>query len=351
MGADDWATDPASLTLNGMMDIAKLDWSDRVLNICGVGRDRLPPVGSPAARVGRLSKAAAHETGLPEGMTLCRGAGDQQCAAIGAGVIRQGMAEFTVGTSGVMVAHLDSVDRIKGNKLWWGGHGVPGAWDIEGGAFALGASLRWWRDNLGLNELEEGKRQGRSVYSVMVDKASDSRPGANGAMFHSFMASQVTPYYDAVARGSFLGLGLYHERHDLIRALLEGCAHEMRMVVDSFQSDIEGGITDFRLTGGGTKSDGFAQIITDVIGMPSTVTCERECTALGAAILGAFGAGAFSSIDEAVGAMVQVESTFEPNAKLQELYGEQHAIYRNIYEAIANSGQYAALSDFSQKYQ
>jgi xylulokinase len=250
-----------------------------------------------------------------------------------------------------MVAHLDSVDRIKGNKLWWGGHGVPGAWDIEGGAFALGASLRWWRDNLGLNELEEGKRQGRSVYSVMVDKASDSRPGANGAMFHSFMASQVTPYYDAVARGSFLGLGLYHERHDLIRALLEGCAHEMRMVVDSFQSDIEGGITDFRLTGGGTKSDGFAQIITDVIGMPSTVTCERECTALGAAILGAFGAGAFSSIDEAVGAMVQVESTFEPNAKLQELYGEQHAIYRNIYEAIANSGQYAALSDFSQKYQ
>jgi xylulokinase len=107
----------------------------------------------------------------------------------------------------------------------------------------------------------------------------------------------------------------------------------------------------FNLTGGGTKSDGFAQIITDVIGMPSTVTCERECTALGAAILGAFGAGAFSSIDEAVGAMVQVESTFEPNAKLQELYGEQHAIYRNIYEAIANSGQYAALSDFSQKYQ
>jgi xylulokinase len=351
MGADDWATDPASLTLNGMMDIAKLDWSDRILNVCGVGRDRLPPVGKPAAQVGRLSKAAAHETGLPEGMILCRGAGDQQCAAIGAGVIRQGMAEFTVGTSGVMVAHLDSVDRIKGNKLWWGGHGVPGAWDIEGGAFALGASLRWWRDHLGLNELEEGKRQGRSVYSVMVDKAADSRPGANGAMFHSFMASQVTPYYDAVARGSFLGLGLYHERHDLIRALLEGCAHEMKMVVDSFQSDIEGGINDFRLTGGGTKSDGFAQIMTDVIGMPSTVTRERECTALGAAILGAFGAGAFSSIDEAVGAMVQVESTFEPNAGLQALYGEHHAIYRNIYEAIAQSGQYAALSDFSLKYQ
>ena len=352
MGADDWSTDPASLTLNGMMDIAKLDWSDRILDVCGIGRDRLPPVGTPAAEAGRLSRAAAEATGLPEGMILCRGAGDQQCAAIGAGVIRQGMAEFTVGTSGVMVAHLDDVSKIKGNKLWWGGHGVPGAWDIEGGAFSLGASLRWWRDQLGRNEIDaSNQRGGFSPYSIMVEQAARSKPGANGAMFHSFMASQVTPYYDAVARGGFLGLGLYHERHDLIRALLEGCAHEMKMVFDAFQTDVEGGVTDFRLTGGGTKSAGFAQIMTDVIGVPSTVTKERECTALGAAILGAYGSGAFSSINEAVGAMVQVESTFEPNQKLQELYGEQHAIYRGIYEAIAKSGQYAALSEFSQKYQ
>ncbi len=351
MGADDWATDPASLTLNGMMDIAKLDWSDRILDICGIGRDRLPPVGAPAAMVGRLSKAAAHETGLPAGIILCRGAGDQQCAAIGAGVIKQGMAEFTVGTSGVMVAHLDSVDRIQGDKLWWGGHGVPGAWDIEGGAFSLGASLRWWRDHLGRNETDASLQTGRSPYAIMVDEAHRSKPGANGAMFHSFMASQVTPYYDAVARGGFFGLGLYHERHDLIRALLEGCAHEMKMVFDSFQSDIKGGITDFRLTGGGTKSDGFVQIMTDIIGQPSTVTKERECTALGAAILGAYGSGAFSSIEEAVENMVQVESTFEPTIRLGELYGEQHAIYRGTYEAISQSAQYAALSEFSAKYQ
>jgi xylulokinase len=350
MGADDWATDPASLTLNGMMDIAKLDWSDRILKICGVGRDRLPPVGTPATLAGRMSRKAAEETGLPAGIALCRGAGDQQCAAIGAGVIRQGMAEFTVGTSGVMVAHLDSVDRIRGTNLWWGGHGVPHAWDIEGGAFSLGASLRWWRDHLGRNETDASQLLKRSPYAIMVDQAGRSRPGANGVLFHSFMASQVTPYYDAVARGGFLGLGLYHERHDLIRALLEGCAHEMKMVFDAFQSDIVGGITDFRLTGGGTKSDGFVQIMTDIIGQPATVTKERECTALGAAILGAFGAGAFPSIDDAVGQMVQVEATFEPNRKLGELYGEQHAIYRGFYEAMAKSGEYARLNAFAQKY-
>lgn len=351
MGAEAWETDPASLTLNGMMEIGRLDWSDRILGLCGLTRDRLPPVGIPSGRAGRLSRAAAEETGLPEGITLCRGAGDQQCAAIGAGVIRQGMAEFTVGTSGVMVAHIDGLERIKGHKLWWGGHGVPGAWDIEGGAFSLGACLRWWRDHLGMNEVEEGRGQGRSPYAVMVERAAASRPGANGAMFHSFMASQVTPYYDPVARGGFLGLGLYHERHDLIRALLEGCAHEMRMVFDAFQTDVEGGITDFRLTGGGTKSEGFVQIMTDVIGVPVKVTRERECTALGAAILGAYGSGAFGSIDEAVGAMVAVEAEFEPNRHLADLYGEQHAIYDGFYKAMAGSGQYGRLVDFAQKYQ
>lgn len=351
MGGEDWSTDPASLTLNGMMDIAKLDWSDQILSLCGIDRDRLPPVSIPSGRVGTLSREVAEKTGLPEGVILCRGAGDQQCAAIGAGVIKQGMAEFTVGTSGIMVAHIDGLERIKGNKLWWGGHGVPNAWNIEGGAFSLGACLQWWRDNLGLNEVNEGKQQKKSPYAVLVERAGTSRPGANGVLFHSFMASQVTPYYDPVARGGFLGLGLYHNRADLTRALLEGCAQEMRMVTDSFQSDVDGGITDFRLTGGGTKSQGFVQIMTDIIGMPAKVTRERECTALGAAILGAFGAGAFASIEEAVGAMVVVESEIEPNLALGELYTEQHEIYVGFYKAMAESGEYGRLSDFANKYQ
>ena len=350
LGAEEWVTDPASLTLNGMMDIRKLDWSDRMLAICGISRERLPPVGIPSGVAGKLSREAAEATGFPEGIILCRGAGDQQCAAIGAGVTKQGMAEFTVGTSGVMVAHLDSLDRIKGRNLWWGGHAVPGAWDIEGAAFSLGACLKWWRNNLGRNETDESARVGRSPYSVMVEQAARSPAGAKGAIFHSFLTSQVTPYYDAASRGGFFGLGLYHDRNDLIRALLEGCANEMRMVVDAFESDIDGGITDFRLTGGGTRSNGFVQIMTDIIGKPSRVTRERECTVLGAAILGAYGSRAFTSIDEAVEAMVHVEAEFEPNQATKNLYSEQHEIYRGLYEAIASKGEYQKLADFVSRH-
>jgi len=350
LGAEEWVTDPASLTLNGMMDIAKLDWSDRILELCGITRSQLPKVGIPSGVSGKVSKEAAALTGIPEGVTLCRGAGDQQCAAIGAGVIRQGMAEFTVGTAGVMVGHLNSLERIKGKNLWWGGHGVPGAWDVEGGAFSLGACLKWWCDNIGRREVKAGRALGRNPYALLVDGASMSPPGAKGLLFHSFMSSQVTPYYDAAARGAFLGLGLYHDRHDMIRALLEGCANEMRMVVDAFKTDIEGGVSELRLTGGGTKSPAFVQIMTNIIGMPTRVTSERECTVLGAAILGAFGSGNFNSIEEAVDNMVEIEAEFTPDKKLAELYGEQHEIYRGMYEAIAAGGQYQKLADFSGKY-
>ncbi len=90
--------------------------------------------------------------------------------------------------------------------------------------------------------------------------------------------------------------------------------------------------------------------MTDIIGQPTKVTRERECTAFGAAILGAFGSGAFSSIDEAVAAMVNVEGEFEPNASTKELYAEANGVYRGMYEAIARGGQYQKLSDFSIRH-
>ena len=350
LGAEVWETDPASLTLNGMMEIANLDWSDRILELCGISRDRLPPVGIPTGRVGVVSEAASVATGIPAGVNLCRGAGDQQCAAIGAGVIKQGLAEFTVGTAAVMVAHLDSLDRIKGRNLWWGGHGVPHQWNIEGAAFCLGACLKWWRDTLGNDDIQKAAQAGISPFAVMVEEAGKARPGASGLLFHSFLSSQVTPYYDAESRGGYLGLGLHHNRRDLIRALLEGCANEMKMVVDAFDADIEGGITDLRLTGGGTKSAGFVQIMSDIFDREVHVTSERECTVLGAAILGAVGAGEFTDIAEAVGEMVHLESSFEPDTGLAELYREQHVVYRHFYEAMATGGSYKKLAAFSEKY-
>ncbi len=350
LGADEWKTDPASLTLNGMMDIRKLDWSDKVLAMCGLTRDMVPPVGNTTGQAGVVSRAASLATGIPAGTPICRGAGDQQCAAVGAGVIKQGMAEFTVGTSAVMVAHVDSPDRVTGDKLFLGGHGVPGMWDLEGAAFAAGVCLRWWRDMLGMPEQALAKRAKRSPYSVMVDLAMKSPAGAKGLLFHPFMQGQVTPFYDVTAKGGYLGMRLDHDRADIMRAVLEGVSNEMRMIVDTFQAGMKGGVTEFRLTGGGTKSPGFVQVMTDVIGLPAGVPKVRECTVLGAAILGAVGAGQFASVAEAAEEMVSLEGTVEPNRETRALYNDQHELFKTAYHSLSGGKAYQSMYDYNAKY-
>src|SRR5699024_7264242 len=100
------------------------------------------------------------------------------------------------------------------------------------------SSLRWWREHLGQPEVEAARRLGHEPWNSIMDLAATAPPGARGVVFHPFFAGQVTPYYDTAARGAFLGLGLHHDRACMTRAVLEGCAFEMRLMVDSFDRDL-----------------------------------------------------------------------------------------------------------------
>lgn len=350
LGADEFATDPASLTLNGMLDIRRLDWSEEVCRAAGIPLEVLPPVGRPGAMVGHLSPEAAAATGLPAGLPLCRGAGDQQCGAVGAGVIRQGLAEITVGTSAMMVAHLEHPDLLKGSAPYIGGHSVPGKWDLEGGAFSIGSCLEWWRRELACVDVSAAARSGEDPWAQIMALADSAPPGAKGIIFHPFFAGQVTPYYDATARGAFLGLGLHHDRGAMTRAILEGCACEMRLMVEAFDRDLEGGITDLRVTGGGTKSAVFTQVQADLIGRPLAIPAEHECAVLGAAILGAVGAGHVATIEEAVGRMVRVGRIVEPRQTTQALYGELFELFKESYLQLAQSGVGQRIYEFQRSH-
>jgi xylulokinase len=343
LGAVGFEGDPSSLTLNGMLDIRKLDWCEEVCHAAGIEVGKLPPVGKPGARVGSISAEAEELTGLPAGTALCRGAGDQQCAAVGAGVIRQGMAEITIGTSAMMVAHLDHPDLARAQQTYLGAHALQGKWDLEGGSFAIGACLQWWRD-----QIEPVPNLGGSdepaVYERMMAEAAKVPPGSEGVIFHPFFAGQVTPNYDATARGAFLGLTLRHGRAHLLRAMLEGCACEMRMMADAFDNDLVSGITELRLTGGGTRSPLFSQIICDVLGRPVGLLRERECSVLGAALLGAVAAGCFNDVEEAVSRMVVVASRLEPASQNRQVYDDLYGLFREAYRALSKSGIYQRLN-------
>jgi xylulokinase len=169
-------------------------------------------------------------------------------------------------------------------------------------------------------------------------------------LFHPFFAGQVTPYYDAAARGAFFGLGLDHDRSCLIRAILEGCACEVRFMVDGMAQDLKGGVSELRMTGGGARSRFFMEINANILRRPLVLLRNRECTVLGAAILGAVGSGHFANIGEAVEAMVAIDHSIDPDNQTTVLYEDLFEVFRQAYEANARAGVYRAMYRFQQRY-
>ncbi len=344
LGAENLFSDPSSLTLNGMMEIDRLDWSDEVISAIGLSKDIFPPIVAPARQEGVVSAFSSSKTGFAKGTPVCRGGGDQQCAAVGSGVIQEGMAEITIGTAAMMVAHIDSRKKDPERCAYIGGHAIPQKWDMEGGAFATGACLRWWRDTFAQLESQSARQLDLDVYDLITLEASTAPPGCKGHIFFPFLNGQVTPSYDNCARGGSIGLTLAHDRATVIRSILEGTAFELRMVKEALEKMLGRPFDCIRLTGGGAKSGLWTQIQSDIYGKSVQTLRVSECTTFGAAILGAAAAGVFQNIDEAVKALVHTGSSIEPNFKNHELYNELYGIFCETYQVLRQSGIYEKIS-------
>ncbi len=350
LGSEELFSDPASLTLNGMMDVTTLEWSKELLDLIDVDMDKLPPIGTPMTKYGEISAEAAAATGFAEGMPICSGGGDQQCAAIGSGVIKEGLSEITVGTASVMVAHVDECKPDPDHSVLFGGHAIPHKYDMEGLCFATGVCLRWWRDTFGGSETHLAKSMRMDEYELITAQAAQAPAGCKGYMFYPFFNSQVTPYYHDNARGGSLGLSLIHDRSMMARAVLEGGAFELRMVVEAMEKVLGKPFEAIRLSGGGAKSPLWNQIQADMYGRPIEQLKTQECTTLGAAILGATGAGVFANIEEAVGAMVHPFGMIEPNMKNHEIYTDMFGIFKDSFLALRDADIYNRLAAVTAKH-
>lgn len=350
LGAEDLSTDPASRTLDGLLEVGRLDWSPELCALIGLPLDKLPKIGPPARQVGTLSPAAAAATGLAAGTPLAIGAGDQQCAAVGAGIISEGMAEITIGTSMVMVAHIDSRKADPEGQVLIGGSGIPGRWDMEGLYATAGSSLKWWRDTYGQPEKAAADALGLDVYDLITLEASQSPPGAKGYFYLPYLYGILTPHYHDFARGASLGQSLFHDRKDMARGVLEGVTLAIKMSVAAMEQVLRRPFAVLRLSGGGAKSAMWNQMQADIYGRRVETLAEGECTALGAAILGAVGCGVFASVEEGVAAMVHPTSHLDPDPGRAALYAEQYEIFAEAVRLLIRSGLYEKVARFQGRH-
>ncbi|MDR1214986.1 MAG: hypothetical protein LBK54_13060 [Propionibacteriaceae bacterium] len=344
-GSDDFVVEISDGTVTGLFDVRTLDWSEELAQALGFDPAKFPPTCRPGQTVGTISPAVAARTGLAVGTKIVAGSGDQQLAAMGAGVIRDGAVSLTIGTFGLLAVGLAQPDFSALTGMMIPSSPRLGVFEVEGPQVSGATCYRWARDTLCADEVAEGERTGVDPYVLMEDRyVKQSPPGANGVLFYSALFGSGYPTWDTNATGFFLGLRNTHSKADLIRSVMEGITLEARHILESMMSagvEMEDIIT---VTGGASKSGSWRQIIADVMGRSIRTLDVPDAAVLGAAALAALGAGLVENLEQAVERMVSFGPVIEPIEANVEVYDRTFAAYKSAYEGLKQQDLFTQLA-------
>ncbi len=320
-----------------LLDVDRRAWNDEAMRLFDIDPATMPPALEAAAAAGTVTAWAAAQTGLPAGIPVAAGSGDNQCGAVGAGVVEGGIALATLGTSGVLYAHATaprrdlgpderSAGRIHTMCAADGDARHAGQWCLTGCMLSAAGSLQWARDRLFPGESVDG----------LIAEAAAAPPGCEGLVFLPHLTGERCPHPDPLARGGWIGLTARHTRAHLVRAVLEGVTFTMRSILDLF---IEAGIdaTTVRLGGGGARSELWRQMQADVYRRPVGLPNSEEGPALGAALLGGVAAGLWESVPAACRACIRVSETREPNSATAVRYEPVRRVHESLYPRLRDA--------------
>ena len=323
--------DVSDSTSTLLFNTAERRWEPSLFEKLDIPRSFVPGEASESSEIiGHLSSHISDLLGLPKGIPVVSGGGDQLCGAAGLGIVRSGLVSSTIGTSGVVFAYSDSclTDRM-GRAIICNCHCIPDAWGIYGCTLAAGGSYKWLRDIL----LKSNDEQSYYTYEVMNSMAAEVKPGCEGLLFLPYLSGERTPHADPYSRGVFFGLSQRSATADICRAVMEGVTYSLRDTIEAFK---EYGIpvTQVRVAGGGARSGLWRQLQADIFGAEVVLTNVIESTATGAAMLGAVGIGDYADMEQAADDIVQVIEKCEPNYENMQLYNDFYETYRDLYPAI-----------------
>lgn len=328
-----FATEVSDASGMQLLDIRERRWSDEVLQKLDIDHALLAQVYESPDVTGVISRQASELTGLSENTVVVGGAGDNAAAAVGTGVVHDGVAFTTIGSSGVVYAHTSQVSVDPKGRVHTFCCAVPNAWHVMGVTQGAGLSLRWFRNQFCHEEVLAANQEGISAYQLMDQAAAHIRIGADRLVFLPYLMGERTPYLDSDCRGVFFGLSAMHTRAHLIRAVMEGVTFSLNDCL-SVLKELRIAPETMLATGGGCNSPLWRQMMADVYDCPVATVSSKEGAALGAGILAAVGAGLYPSVEEACDVIVEKEPALIPNKTHSEQYRKAYGIYRALYPAL-----------------
>ncbi len=330
----EFATEVSDASGMQLLDVPNRKWSQVMIEACGIKEEYLAKVYESPEITGYINEETASLTGLSTATSVVGGAGDNAAAAVGMGVVEEGKAFTTIGTSGVVFAHTDNPIIDPAGRVHTFCCAVPGAWHVMGVTQGAGLSMQWFKNNFCGEESAYAAENGKPVYAVTDSMANDIQIGCNKLIYLPYLMGERTPHLDPDCRGVFFGISAMHTKAHFIRAILEGVTYSLYdclLVLKEMKISPE----TMLLCGGGANSKLWKSMICNTFGLPVATSESAEAPALGVAILAAVGAGIYDSVPEACKAMTAVSAdSIQPDVEISKEYRKFHSVYSSLYNSI-----------------
>jgi xylulokinase len=315
-----------------LFNIHSHEWDGQILESIGVGPERFAEPSPSGRIVGTVKPSICKALGLGSEVHVVSGGHDQPMGALGSGVVTPGKSMYATGTSECITpAFTDPIQShdLFTNNICTYDYILEGMYTTVAFSLTGGNILKWFRDQWGQEEIREAERTGRDPYELLLQGIGTT---PTSLLVLPYFTPTGTPYFDHDVYGAVLGLKLHTTRADILRALLEGVALEMRLNLEILdRSGIH--IDELRAIGGGARSPIWTQLKADVLNKPITTVRVTEAACFAAAML-ACSAITGEPLASLVDRWVQTEGVIEPIPENAEIYSERFETYRGLYPAL-----------------
>ena len=305
-----------------LLDVANRRWSPELLSYCSVTEEQMPKLFESYESVGTVLPEIAAQLGLPEGVVVAAGAGDNAAAAVGTGTVGNGCCNVSLGTSGTVFISSDDFRLPPEGNLHAFAH-ADGAYHLMGCILSAASAYGWWTKEI-LKATSDNDEQ---------SPITDEDLGRNPVFFLPYLMGERSPHNDPAARGAFLGMSMDTTRYQMTQAILEGVAFAIRDSVEIARSlGIE--ITESGLCGGGAKSPLWRKIMANVLNMEMQVPVQEEGAGYGGAILAMVAAGAYGSVREACEKLRTERRIYKPDPAIAARYEKRYQVFKSLYPTL-----------------
>ncbi|WP_180899506.1 FGGY-family carbohydrate kinase [Martelella soudanensis] len=310
-------------------DVQTQDYSLAAAELYGLERifDRLAPSAHSAAVIGHVSDEAARATGLAAGTPVAAGLHDVTASALGIGAHKSGVMGVVAGTYSI---NEIVTDKPLTDPRWFCRNAIePGQWNAMSISPASAANYDWFLDTLCQGDHDKANDGGPPIHQAVASEIDAAIARPSSLLFHPYLFGSP---HGGASSGSFVGLHGWHERGDMLKAVLEGIAFNHREHVDALGDGFS--YNQVRLTGGVSRNSSFAQMFADILDRPVTVTATEEAAAWGAALCAGAAVGLYAGPTDDPRDLDAISRTFRPDAKRAAAYDRRFAVYRRISEAL-----------------